>query len=332
MSTISLTLDEIFDLSKKTLLANGCDAETASILSDLIMKAERDGSLSHGLFRLPAYVSGLKSGKINGKGKPEVKIISPSVIRVLGNNCLAPVVLNKGVPELIKAAKENGIAVLAITNSHHMAAMWPETEMIAEQGLVAFACTSYKPMVAPAGAKKALFGTNPISFAWPRPGKTPVVYDMATASMAMGEVQVAKREGHKVPLGTGLNKEGKETTDPGEIADGGVLLPFGGYKGSGIAMMVELLAGALVGDNFSYETAAKDNKDGGPPSGGEFILAISPDKLSGNDWNKHSNEFFEMMKSMEGVRLPGERRHKNRLDKGPRNINEELVNKIKSLS
>ena len=332
MSTISLTLDEIFDLSKKTLLANGCDAETASILSDLIMKAERDGSLSHGLFRLPAYVSGLKSGKINGKGKPEVKIISPSVIRVLGNNCLAPVVLNKGVPELIKAAKENGIAVLAITNSHHMAAMWPETEMIAEQGLVAFACTSYKPMVAPAGAKKALFGTNPISFAWPRPGKTPVVYDMATASMAMGEVQVAKREGHKVPLGTGLNKEGKETTDPGEIADGGVLLPFGGYKGSGIAMMVELLAGALVGDNFSYETAAKDNKDGGPPSGGEFILAISPDKLSGNDWNKHSNEFFEKIKSMEGVRLPGERRHKNRLDKGPRNINEELVNKIKSLS
>ena len=332
MSTVSLSLDEIFNLAKKTLLANGCDDETASILSDLIMKAERDGSLSHGLFRLPAYVSGLKSGKINGKGKPEIKKISPSVIKVLGNNCLAPVVLNKGIPELIKATKENGIAVLAINNSHHMAAMWPETEMIAEQGLVAFACTSYKPMVAPAGGKKSLFGTNPISFAWPRKGKTPVVYDMATASMAMGEVQVAKREGHKVPLGTGLSKDGKETTDPGEIANGGVLLPFGGYKGSAIAMMVELLAGSLVGDNFSYETAAKDNNDGGPPSGGEFILAISPDKLSENDWDKHSNEFFDKMKSMDGVRLPGERRHKNRLDKGPRNINEELVNKIKSLS
>jgi len=332
VSTVSLKLDEILDLAKKTLLVNGCDDETASILAELIMKAERDGSLSHGLFRLPAYVSGLKSGKINGKGKPEVKKISPSVIKVLGNNCLAPVVLKKSIPELIKAAKESGVAVLAITNSHHMAAMWPETEMIAEQGLVAFACTSYKPAVAPAGATKALFGTNPISFAWPRPGKTPVVYDMATASMAMGEVQVAKREGHKVPLGTGLTKDGKETTDPGEIADGGVLLPFGGYKGSGIAMMVELLAGALVDDNFSYETAAKDNNDGGPPSGGEFILAISPDKLSGNNWDKHSDEFFDKMKSMDGVRLPGERRHKNRLDKGPRNINEELVNKIKSLS
>ena len=332
MSTVSLTLDEIFVLAEKTLLANGCDEETANILSDLIMKAERDGSLSHGLFRLPAYVSGLKSGKINGKARPEIKKISPSVIKVLGNNCLAPMVLNKSIPELIKSAKENGVAVLAINNSHHMAAMWPETEAIAEQGLVAFACTSYKPAVAPAGAVKPLYGTNPISFAWPRKGKTPVVYDMATASMAMGEVQVAKREGHKVPLGTGLTKDGKETTDPGEIADGGVLLPFGGYKGSGIAMMVELLSGALVGDNFSYETATKDNNDGGPPSGGEFILAISPEKLSGNDWNKHSNEFFDKMKSMDGVRLPGERRHKNRLDKGSRNINEELVNKIKSLS
>ena len=332
MNTVSLSLDEIYQLANKTLLANGCDQENANILSETIMKAERDGSLSHGLFRLPAYVAGLKSKKIDGKARPEVKKISPSVIKILGNHALAPMVLKVGIPELVKAAKETGVAILAITNSHHMAAMWPETEAIAEEGLVAFACTSYKPMVAPAGAKKALFGTNPISFAWPRPGKTPVVYDMATASMAMGEVQVAAREGHKVPIGTGLNKDGNETTDPNEIAKGGVILPFGGYKGSGIAMMVELLAGALLGEAFSYETAAKDSNDGGPPAGGEFILAMSPDKISGSDWQKHSEEFFSKMKSMDGVRLPGERRHKNRLDKGPRNINEDLVNKIKSLS
>ena len=332
MNTISLSLDEIYQLANKTLLANGCDEENANILSETIMKAERDGSLSHGLFRLPAYVAGLKSKKINGKARPEVKKISPNVIKVLGNHALAPMVLKVGIPELIKATKATGVAILAITNSHHMAAMWPETEAVAEHGLAAFACTSYKPAVAPAGAIKPLFGTNPISFAWPRKNKPPVVFDMATASMAMGEVQVAKREGHKVPLGTGLTKDGKETTDPAEIADGGVLLPFGGYKGSGIAMMVELLAGALVGDNFSFETAEKDNNDGGPPSGGEFILAISPDKLSQNNWDEHSSKFFEKMKAMGDVRLPGERRHKNRLDKGPRHINEDLVNKIKSLS
>ena len=281
MSTVSLTLNEILELAKKTLLANGCDDENASILADTIMRAERDGSVSHGLFRLPAYVAGLKSKKINGKARPELENVAPSIIKVLGNNAVAPMVLSLGLPAVIELAKKNGVAVLAIKNSHHMAALWPETEAIAEAGLVGIACTSYKPAVAPAGATKPLYGTNPISFAWPRPGKTPVVYDMATASMAMGEVQIAKREGHKVPLGTGLTKEGKETTDPGEIADGGVILPFGGYKGSSIAMMVELLAGALIGENFSFETAAKDNNDGGPPSGGEFIIAISPDKISG---------------------------------------------------
>ena len=193
------------------------------------MRAERDGSVSHGLFRLPAYVAGLKSKKINGKARPELENVAPSIIKVLGNNAVAPMVLSLGLPAVIELAKKNGVAVLAIKNSHHMAALWPETEAIAEAGLVGIACTSYKPAVAPAGATKPLYGTNPISFAWPRPGKTPVVYDMATASMAMGEVQIAKREGHKVPLGTGLTKEGKETTDPGEIADGGVILPFGGY-------------------------------------------------------------------------------------------------------
>ena len=332
MSTTSLSLDEIYNLAKKTLLFNGCDEENANILSDTIMRAERDGSLSHGLFRLPAYTASLKSKKVNGKARPTIQNIAPSVLRVLGNNAFAPMVLSVGLPAVIELAKKNGVAILAITNSHHMAALWPETEAIAEAGLVGFACTSYKPAVAPAGATKPLFGTNPISFAWPRPGQTPVVYDMATASMAMGEVQVAAREGHKVPLGTGLNKDGKETTNPSEIADGGVLLPFGGYKGSSIAMMVELLAGALLGEWFSFETKEHDNNDGGPPKGGEFILAMSPDKIAGPNWDKHADEFFKKMKAMDGVRLPGERRHKNRLDKGPRQINKELVEKIKGLS
>tara|TARA_E500000331_G_scaffold167252_1_gene161861 strand:+ start:284 stop:577 length:294 start_codon:yes stop_codon:yes gene_type:complete len=97
-------------------------------------------------------------------------------------------------------------------------------------------------------------------------------------------------------------------------------------------MMVELLAGALVGDNFSFETAAKDNNDGGPPSGGEFILAISPEKIAGSGWDKHADEFFSKMLAMDGVRLPGARRHKNRSDKGPRKINSDLVKKIKNLS
>ena len=332
MTTVNLSLEEIYNLAKEVLEFNGCDGVSSNAVANTVCIAERDGSTSHGLFRIPGYVKSLKSKKVNGKANPTVNKLTQNVIRVDGDYGFAPIAINVGIPALVEITKQYGIGVLAITNTHHFAALWPETEALAEKNLIGIACTAYKPSVAPAGATKPLFGTNPISFAWPRPGKTPVVYDMATASMAMGEVQVAKREGHKVPLGTGLTKDGKDTTDPAEIADGGVLLPFGGYKGSSIAMMVELLAGALVGDNFSFETAAKDNNDGGPPSGGEFILAISPEKISGSGWDNHADEFFNKMKSFEGVRLPGERRHKNRLDKGPRNINKELVDKIKSLS
>ena len=328
----SLSIEEIFNLVRDTLNRAGSSSHQSEAVADTISRAERDGSVSHGLFRLPGYFASLKSGKVNPNPNPNLSQITKAVLKCDGDRSYAPLVHKKFLNNLVNVSKDIGVGILSINRVAHFASLWPETEILAENGLVGIACTSYMPAVAPFGASKKLYGTNPISFAWPRPGQTPVVYDMATASMAMGEVQVAKREGHKVPLGTGLTKEGKETTDPGAIADGGVLLPFGGYKGSAIAMMVELMAGALVGDNFSFETATKDNNDGGPPSGGEFIIAISPDKTSGTNWQKHADEFFDKMKSFDGVRLPGERRHKNRLDKGPRNINEELVNKIKSLS
>ena len=118
MSTVSLTLDKIFDLAKKTLLANGCDEENASILADTIMRAERDGSVSHGLFRLPAYVAGLKSKKINGKARPELENVAPSIIKVLGNNAVAPMVLSLGLPAVIELAKKNGVAVSSYKKIH----------------------------------------------------------------------------------------------------------------------------------------------------------------------------------------------------------------------
>ena len=154
---------------------------------------------------------------------------------------------------------------------------------------------------------------------------------MATASMAMGEVQVAKRDGHKVPMGTGLNKEGELTSNPAEIVDGGVLLPFGGYKGSAISMMIELLAAGMVGDLFSFEAKVEDNNDGGPARGGEFIMAMSPELIAGENWASHSEEFFKQMLSLEGVRLPGQRRHNNRQSQEARSVNKELVDQIREL-
>ena len=331
MTTTALSLDEIYSLAKQTLLHNGCDEMNAEAVSKTVTHAERDGSVSHGLFRIPGYTAALRSKKVKGDARPTNHFRTQNAIRVDGDYGFAPTAIQVGIPALAETANKHGVGVLAITNTHHFAALWHETEALAEHNLIGIACTAYMPSVAPAGATKPLFGTNPISFAWPRKNKTPVVYDMATASMAMGEVQVAARDGHKVPIGTGLDKNGEKTDDPAAIANGGVLLPFGGHKGSAIAMMVELLAAGLVGDLFSFEAKVADNKDGGPARGGEFIMALSPQLIAGDGWNEHAEKFFTEMESMDGVRLPGQRRHNNRLDTGPRNINTELVEKIRSL-
>ena len=330
MSTRDLSLDEIYSLAKNVMLANGCDTANAEALADIICRAERDGSHSHGLFRVPGYVKALRSGKVDGKAKPTIRHLTPAVIQVDGHGCFAPLAQAVGLPALTEATEKIGIAALSLVGVHHFAALWPETEYLADRGFVGIACTAYMPAVAPAGSNEALFGTNPLSFAWPRPGHNPVVYDMATASMAMGDVQIAARDGREVPLGTGLDANGQPTTDPAAIAKG-VLLPFGGYKGSAIAMMVELLAAGMTGEQFSFEARDTDNKDGGPPRGGEMIIGMSPAIIAGDGWQDHVEGFVQKLSNIDGVRIPGVRRHKNRMDKGPRPINLALIETINSL-
>ncbi|MCH9758037.1 MAG: Ldh family oxidoreductase [Proteobacteria bacterium] len=331
MTTITLTLDEIYQLAFDCLQQNGADEENAAAVAQVMTCAERDGSHSHGLFRLPAYVASLRSGKVRGDARPLLREITPSLLKLHGGNGYAPLAHQTAIPALAAAAQKNGVAVLAITHVHHMAALWHEVEMLAEQGLAAFACTTYMPSVAPAGARSKFFGTNPIAFAWPRPDATPLVFDMATAAKAMGEVQIAARAQEPLPAGVGLDKNGAETTDAAAIVDGGVLLPFGGYKGSAISLMVELLTAGLLHENFSYEAKEKDNGDGGPPQGGEFILALSPAIISENDWQTHCQQFFDRLSALPGVRLPGSRRHQNRKTVEIRQIDAGQVEKIRAL-
>ena len=328
--TSNLSLDEIFILAKTSLMAHGANEENADAVATTVTNAERDGSISHGLFRIPGYIKALQSKKVNGSASPEISEITPVILKCDAMNGFAPLAHNYGIKKLIEAAKKFGIAGLSIQRCHHFAALWPEVEAISDHGLVGLTSVSYMPGVAPAGGASALFGTNPIAFSWPRHGKNPIVFDMATSSMAKGELQIAARDGHSVPLGTGLSASGELTTDASEI-DKGVLLPFGGHKGSVIALMVELLSGPLVGETFSYETKERDNGDGGPAQGGQFILAMSPEIISGKDTSEQTEKFLKEYNNIDGTRLPGARRHDNRANKGPREVNTSLVNTIINL-
>ena len=186
MTKVSLTLDEIDELARRAFSSNGCDEANTDALVRTVVTAERDGSLSHGLFRDPGYVASLRSGKVNGHASPTVSRSTPVVVNVHGDNGYAPLALERGVPALAEAARELGIAVMPVTHVHHFAALWPETEAVAAHDLIGLACVCYTPMVAPAGGSRPLFGTNPISFSWPRPGRDPIVVDMATAAPPRG--------------------------------------------------------------------------------------------------------------------------------------------------
>ena len=308
-----MTKNEIQTLVELGLEANGCNKENSSAVARTIAAAELDGCAAHGLFRMPGYVASLRSGKVNGNASPVVSRLSPGVVKVDGDHGYAPLALEKGREALIQAAQENGIAAMVLVNVHHFAALWVEVEPIAEAGLAAMAFTTYKPAVVPAGAKQPLFGTNPMCFGWPRGDLSPMIFDQASAAMARGEVMIAARDGHNVPLGTGVDEHGVPTTNASEIINGGALLPFGGYKGSTIAMMIELLVAGLTGQDFSFEAQKNDNNDGGPPNGGEFMLAMDPNHFGDADnWLKHSESFLELLGGMDGSHMPGDRRYENR--------------------
>lgn len=331
MSTTSLSLQEIFDLAHACLARNGCDDDNATAAAKTIAAAERDGSVSHGLFRLPGYIASLQSGKVNGGASPQHDGLTPAAIRVDGDRGFAPLALEYGLPLVADAAHDLGVAVLLIQHSFHFAALWPEVEALANRGLVGMACTAHTPMVAPFGGRQPFFSTNPLSFAYPRPGRAPYVFDMATSAMARGEIGIAARDGRQLPPGVGLDPLGVPTTDPNKIHDGGTILPFGGHKGSAISTMIELLAAGLVGDNFSYEAATADNGDGGPAVGGEFILAMSPEVLAGPGWAEHSESFLSELERLDGVRLPGRRRFDRRASTGPRDVDSSLLELLTTL-
>lgn len=312
--TVRITLAEGAALSMKALTRAGADEPNARAVTTVMMKAERDICASHGLFRLPGYCEGLTGGRAKGTAKPALTRLAPGVIRVDGDRGYAPLAIEAGMPDLIATARTNGIAALAINNMHHFAALWPEMEMLTDEGLVGFAFTAATPMVAPAGGVKPFFGTNPMAFGFPRDPADgpPVVFDQASAAMARGEVQIHARDGHTLPEGVGVDANGQPTTDPNAVL-AGAQLTFGGYKGASIALMVELLAGALIGDVFSYESPQKATGKASTPYGGELILALDPSKYGDADgWRAHAETFYRELLSQEGVRMPGMRRHANR--------------------
>ncbi|QZC92846.1 Ldh family oxidoreductase [Pseudomonas sp. ERGC3:05] len=252
-ASTSIGFSELVALLQQIFIRHGTSPQVAAILAHNCASAERDGAHSHGIFRIPGYLSTLASGWVDGKAVPVVTDVASGCVRVDACNGFAQPALAAARSQLVAKARSAGIALLAIHNSHHFAALWPDVEPFAEEGLVALSVVNSMTCVVPHGADRPLFGTNPIAFAAPRADGAPIVFDLATSAIAHGDVQIAARKGERLEPGMGVDSLGQPTQDPKAILEGGALLPFGGHKGSALSMMVELLAAALTGGNFSFE-------------------------------------------------------------------------------
>ena len=308
----NLSFDALTGLLEKIFLRHGTSADVARVLAQNCAGAERDGAHSHGVFRIPGYVSTLQSGWVNGQAVPVVEDVASGFVRVDAGNGFAQPALAAARALLVEKARSAGIAVLAIRNSHHFAALWPDVEPFAYEGLVALSVVNSMTCVVPHGADRPLFGTNPIAFAAPQAGGAPIVFDLATSAIAHGDVQIAARKGERLPVGMGVDSLGQPTQDPKAILEGGALLPFGGHKGSALSMMVELLAAALTGGNFSFEFDWSNHPGARTPWTGQLLIVIDPSKAAGQSFAERSQELVRQMHGVGLKRLPGDRRHQQR--------------------
>jgi LDH2 family malate/lactate/ureidoglycolate dehydrogenase len=308
-------IEEVRGLAEAVLKNQGFSQDQIRSLAQVVVAGQRDECHSHGLYRLLDCVNTLTSGKVVADAQPEVLDQAPGIVRVDAKGGFSQLAFEAGLPILKEKAEKQGIAALAINRCVHFSALWVEIEAITNLGLVAIACNPSHAWVAPAGGTRPLLGTNPLAFGWPRPdGKPPFIYDFATSAVARGDIELHRREGKKIPEGWGIDGSGQPSQDPAEVLSNGALLTFGGHKGSALSIMIELIAGPLIGDLTSAESLAYDDGAKASPYHGELILAMDPKRFLGDafpEYMANAETLFSAI-TAQGARLPSQRRYQAR--------------------
>ena len=310
-------------LIKKIFRSYGLVDKDTSICTNAIINAELVGAPSHGLSRLKMYCDRISKKVINPKPKIKIKKISQSIAHVDANNSIGFVAADIAIKTAINNAKKTGIGLVAVKNSGHYGLSGYYAEQAVKKGLIVMVFTNAPPAVAPHGALKSLFGTNPICFGTPTGSKIPFILDTSISMINRGKIRVAAREGGKIPEGVALDKFGKPTTDPKKALEG-VQLPIAGFRGSGLAWMVDILSGVLTGGNHAGRVKDPFTDFSGPQNIGHLFFVIKPNLFVGNSFNKRIKENIKIIKKLPKIKgikkilYPGENkfnRFKNNLKK-----------------
>lgn len=301
-----LSLAEAHALVAAAMERNGASPANAGSVARALAGAEADGLKGHGLSRIPTYVGQLRANKVIGDAAPELTRPKPAIVAIDAGFGFAYPALDAAVAALPAVARDQGLAAAPIRRSHHCGAAGQPVEALANTGLVALLFANTPAAMAPWGGRTAVFGTNPIAFACPLPGRPPIVIDLSLSKVARGNILAAKQRGEPIPEGWAFDAEGDPTTDP-TAALKGTMAPLGDAKGVALALMVELLAAGLTGACFAGEASSFLDDKGGPPGVGQLILAFSPPAFSGDAIERFA-VLSEAIEAQDGARLPGARR------------------------
>ncbi len=253
----------------------------ALICANALINAELVDAPSHGLSRLKMYCDRIKKKVINPKPKIKIKKISQSISHVDANNSIGFVAADIGIKQAIKNAKKTGIGLVGIKNSGHYGLSGYYAEQAVKKNLIVFCFTNAPPAIAPYGARKSLFGTNPICFGTPTSSKVPFILDTSVSVINRGKIRVAAKLGNKIPKGVALDKFGKPTTNAKKALEG-VQLPIGEFRGSGLAWMVDILSGVFTGGNHAGKVKDPFDDFSGPQNIGHLFIVIKPNLFVGN--------------------------------------------------
>lgn len=308
MVTRTLSLAEIEDIAFRALVAAGTTDANARPLAIATAATEADGVTSHGLAYIPIYCEHVTCGKVDGTATPKLTQPRPAYLSVDAATGFAHSAIDKGFERLIPLAKAQGIAALGIHNSYNCGVLGYHTGRLAGAGLVGLGFTNAPASIAPSGGAMPVVGTNPFSIAVPGSNHDPIVLiDQSASTIAKSEVMKHAREGKPIPIGWALDADGNPTTDP-EVALKGSMAPSGGYKGVGLAIMVEVLAAALSGGQLGIHASPFSGIKGGPPRTGQFFIAIDPQAGSSDVFATRMSDLAHAVRRQEGARLPGDGR------------------------
>jgi (2R)-3-sulfolactate dehydrogenase (NADP+) len=302
-----MTLDAVEALAFGALTAAGASKAQALPVARSIRTAERDGMRSHGLLYLPVYVEHLTCGKVDGQAEPHLLRPRPGAVVVDAAHGFAHPAIDLGLPVLVEAARDMGIAALTLRRSYNCGLLGHHAERIAAAGLVGLCFTHAPASISPVGGKVPVIGTNPFALGVPDGrGGAQFVIDQSASVVAKSEVMLRARAAEPIPEGWALDDQGQPTTDA-EAALRGSMLPAGGVKGFGMGLMVEVLASALAGAVASRDASPFSGPKGGPPATGQCFIAIDPGAFAGGFVDRIEG-LAAAIKGQDGARMPGERR------------------------